>query len=365
MKSKISVLGSTDNIIIPKIIPSWKWLSPQLLQMFLDVFENGKRDNILPLLEDQLNNSQFCPKHNIFYYSRYSECPLCNDLAKVIAAPVIIQAANSAGLRIAVIFEARDIKILFSKLHYLSTSGEFVHVATQRRIKHQKGIRVDFSDDGSFVFWADKETITIIGKQDNILSNIDRMYNTPYIVRGNDLYYVDKSNTLTKITVTERGNIPSTIAQVYNPIFEVSSTGKTFIASLYPKKAIIAANKYNFELNYTGKIKEYAIKYDPISDKWLFVYLKANGKYRTIVFGDKVIEYDNDILMYNATPLSSICFYNNTIYDPADKKIIGINYIKNQSKEFQCVVVNESSRLEFANGGFHITNEDKIYSFGK
>ena len=114
---------------------------------------------------------------------------------------------------------------------------------------------------------------------------------------------------------------------------------------------------------YDGKIKEYAIKYDPVSKCWLFVYQLANGKYRTMVFGDKKVLYDDDVLTYNATPLSGICFYGNTIYDPANGKFIGVNPHTNKAKEFACDVVTESSKLEFTGRGFRIYNDDKIYNF--
>lgn len=121
---------------------------------------------------------------------------------------------------------------------------------------------------------------------------------------------------------------------------------------------------YNFEFEYKGRIREYVIKQDPISKKWLFIYLTNRGTYRTVIFGNKMIEYDREAIRYEATPLSEICFYKNTIYAPAGGKIIGINYQKNQQKEFMCKVVLENSKLQFDGQKFTIVNEDKIYAFG-
>ena len=88
-----------------------------------------------------------------------------------------------------------------------------------------------------------------------------------------------------------------------------------------------------------------------------------NGKFRTMIFAEKEIVYDEDVINYNASPLSGICFFANTIYDPANSKFIGINPYTNRAREFPCDVVVESSKLEFIGNGFRIYNDDKIYNF--
>lgn len=363
MKKKLSVVGNHP-IIIPKMIPSWKWMSPDLEKAFLEIFEKGKRFDIVDVLEDQMQNSKLCPVHNVFYYSKYAECPICSGKAKVITAPVIVKAVPTAGPKVVIIFEATDVKILLGRGYYISTGDEVIHIQSKRKAKMEPGKYVDFSEDGKLVFYTEQESIKIVGENNQTQATIDRMFKTPYLVKSSDLYYVDKGGILTRVTVTPKGNIRNNICQVYNPLFAVADNGETFVGSFYPKKAVIRANNYNFELPYTGKVQEYAIKYDMVSKRWLFAYLLPNGKYRTVVFGDKSIEYDSDVIRYNASPLSGIYFYNNTIYDPADGKIIGTNYVKNQAKEFSCDVVSESSKLEFEDGKFIITTDDKIYSFG-
>lgn len=119
------------------------------------------------------------------------------------------------------------------------------------------------------------------------------------------------------------------------------------LVSMYTKTAIVTTPDYTFEVDYNGRINEYAIKYDRATQKWLFVYQLSNGKYRTMVFSKNRIEHNDDIIMYNAQPLGNIHFCNNTIYDPADGKIIGTNIVKNIAKEFNCSIVDESSKLHF------------------
>ena len=372
MKKRISILGrKKEHITIPKIIPSWKWISPDLEQGFIDIFENGKKFDITDLLGDLAGNMKYCSNHNI-YYGKYRECPLCNSDAKIATAPVVVVTqvpTTSGGPRISLLFAAKDCKFILGLHQYLSYNGEVVYFhggnrPLTRKVKLIPGKRIDFSDDGEYTFIGGAEQIEIADQNGNVISTIDRYYKSGYVIHGNNLYYVDKGSNIVCLTITPKGNVSHSFGKQYHPLFEATDTGEVFIASMYPKKAIINANNYNFEVMYDGKITEYAIKYDPVSKCWLFVYQMKNGKYRTMIFGDRQIRYDDDIISYNATPLSGICFFGNTIYDPSHGKFIGINPYTNKAKEFACHVVSESSKLEFTGNGFRIYNDNKIYNFG-
>ena len=367
MKKKISILGAhKKDIKIPKIIGSWNWISPELQKDFIDIFENGKRFDITPHLQELLKNMKYCSTHDIYYYSKYNECPICNENAKVKTAPVttakVTQSPN--GPQITIVFSGADCVYVLSNAHYLNKNNEAVHFESGRKFAVPRGKRVDFSDDGKIVCVTDDDTIKIYDENDNVISTIERKYKTNYILKDKDLYYVDKGNNLIKLTISTRGNMPAYLGQVYNPIFEVSDDGKVFVASVYPQKAIIKTDSYTFEVPYVGRIKEYGIKYDKSTKSWLFAYHLPNGKYRTMVFNNNKIVYDDDVIRYEALTLNNIDFHNNTIYDPSDGKIVGTNIVKNTAKEFDCSVVDESSRLEFTGRGFKIYNPKNIYNYG-
>ena len=220
-----------------------------------------------------------------------------------------------------------------------------------------------FIKDGKVVYVIDDDIIEIYDENDQLTATIERRHKSNYLVKDKTVYYVDKGNNLVKLVITKSGNMPTYLGQVYNPLIE-EVDGKVFTVSTYPKTAIIATPDYNFEVSYSGRINEYAIKYDGRTDKWLFVYQLPNGNYRTMMFNKNQIEYDDDTIVYNAQTLSNIDFNNNTVYDPADGKIIGINIHKNVAKEFVCNVVDEGSKLEFTGKGFRIYNKDKIYNYG-
>lgn len=366
MKRKISIVGKhKGDIKIPKIIGSWKWMSPQLEKDFLEIFEQGKKIDITADLQELLKNMKYCSIHDIYYYSKFNECPLCNENAKVKIAPIVAKVTQTAnGPQITVIFAGVDCAYVLSNVHYLNRSNEAVHFETGRKFVVERGKRVDFSNDGKVVFVIDDDSIQVYDENNQVTATIERMHKSNYLVKDRNLYYVDKGNNLVRLSITKSGNMPNYLGQVYNPFFEASDDGKVFIVSMYPKTAIITTPDYTFKVDYNGRINEYAIKYDRVTQKWLFVYQLSNGKYRTIVFNKNCIEYDDDVIMYNAQPLGNIDFYNNTIYDPADGKIIGTNIVKNTAKEFNCSVVDESSRLQFTGRGFKIYNKNNIYNYG-
>lgn len=366
MKRKISIVGKhKGDMKIPKIIGSWKWMSPQLEKDFLEIFEQGKKIDITADLQELLKNMKYCSIHDIYYYSKFNECPLCNENAKVKTAPIVAKVTQTAnGPQITVIFAGVDCAYVLSNVHYLNRSNEAVHFETGRKFVVERGKRVDFSNDGKVVFVIDDDSIQVYDENNQVTATIERMHKSNYLVKDRNLYYVDKGNNLVRLSITKSGNMPNYLGQVYNPFFEASDDGKLFIVSMYPKTAIITTPDYTFKVDYNGRINEYAIKYDRVTQKWLFVYQLSNGKYRTIVFNKNCIEYDDNVIMYNAQPLGNIDFYNNTIYDPADGKIIGTNIVKNTAKEFNCSVVDESSRLQFTGRGFKIYNKNNIYNYG-
>ena len=366
MKRKISIVGKhKGDIKIPKIIGSWKWMSPQLEKDFLEIFEQGKKIDITADLQELLKNMKYCSTHDIYYYSKFNECPLCNENAKVKTAPVVAKVTQTAnGPQITVIFAGVDCAYVLSNVHYLNRSNEAVHFETGRKFAVERGKRVDFSNDGKVVFVTDDDSIQVCDENNQVTATIERMHKSNYLVKDRNLYYVDKGNNLVRLSINKSGNMPNYLGQVFNPFFEASDDGKVFIVSMYPKTAIITTPDYTFEVDYNGRINEYAIKYDRAAQKWLFVYQLSNGKYRTMVFNRNRIEYDDDVIMYNAQPLGNIDFCNNTIYDPADGKIIGTNIAKNTAKEFNCSVVDESSKLQFTGRGFKIYNKNNIYNYG-
>jgi hypothetical protein len=361
IKRGISVLGK-EKIIIPRMVPSWGWMSPDLVAGFRGIFEAGKRADIAPLLEDQLSHSKLCKAHGIYYYSRYSECPICSGTAKLVVAPVVVKTIVS-GPVVKLVFEAADLTVLFNESTYLAASGEVVHVPTGRRVQRQLAQQVSFTANGKFALVADRDQVEIFDDTDSLVGRLERFYGSYMQVRGNTLYYIDPARDLVEVKITPQGNLRRVIMPTANSLFSVTDGGEIFVMNRYPSKAMVSCNGRNFQIDLTHRIHEYAIRHDDLTGKWLLVYQLPNGKFRTVIFGAKVVEYDSDVISYQAAPLSNLCFHGNTIYDPGAGKITGTNPVKGTAKEFPCSVVDESSRLRFVGGGFDIITDTKIYRY--
>ena len=127
-------------------------MSPKLEEDFVQIFEHGKKFDITPDLQELVNNMKHCSTHNIYYYSKFSECPLCNANAKVKAAPTVIQATQATnGPQITIVFAGTDCAYILSNVHYLNKQNQAVHFETGRKAAVPRGKRIDFSKDGKVI----------------------------------------------------------------------------------------------------------------------------------------------------------------------------------------------------------------------
>lgn len=365
IKNGLSVLGKAkSDIIVNKAIPSWQWMSHDLLDGFLKVFEKGARDSIVPLIEDQLKHSKKCPIHSVYYYDRFADCPLCSGQAKVVVVPVpaVVAAAGTAP-KFVVVFESKDVCLMLGSDSYLSVKGDVVYRPTGRRVHFAHG-RTYFAASGQYAIGVDSHSIRIKDATEKEICNIPRAYNSSYALNGVNLFYVDQNEVVCQLTMTSVGLSNGEIQQSHNPLLSANEKGEAFIIARYVDRLLVTYGGRDVEIPHVNKITEYAIKYDAKTETWAFVFELPNGKHRTIVFGKHGIEYDSDVVRYNATPLSNLCYFAGTMYNPGNGEIIGTNLAKNIAKKFACTEVDAESSLEFENGGFNIITDKGLYRFG-
>lgn len=373
MKKKLSILGPArecGDVGINDALPSYDWMSPELKQHFLEIFEQGRKDDVyMEDIEALLENMKYCDVHKTYYDGRFNDCPICNNKAQV-ATPVVIQVATTGAEIIATcVFAPDDCNLILDQYIYVDNNGCIVHKATGKKYAIEVGSKVEFSKDGRFVFVSGEDEIHIMNTTDGKqISVLQCAYKSMSMVSGDYFYYVDTSNALRKVKVTMSGMMPEFVAYVHNCIFEVEEDGKFCAVSLYPGKAMIDMNSYRFEIKCLNYIKEYAIKRDNSSKtpQWLFVYKDdKKDEYHTWLLKDsKVAEevmlgYD-----YTVSKLSNISIHRGQIFIPDENKIVGISTKTGKSKEFVCStlgILSENSAIEFTGEGFYVTNRDKEY----
>lgn len=366
MKQKISVLGNND-ITIPHMIPSWNWMSPNLLSTMYEIFELDKRIYLTNDLQELYDHMKYCDKHQNFFYDKFNQCPICYTNAKVSLKPVVMNSQDCAGMKISMLLSNEDIVTILDFDKYVDKQGNLVHLTSKHKWKYDRNYTVEFSANGKYVFEIYPDCITIYEiAEKKKLATLQRAFKSDYVMQENTLFYIDEDYHLSQLYILGHSIAKSKIMSTYGKtLFTFDQTGNYFVAILYPKNMLIATKQGHIRIPYEGKIYEYVMKYDKVSKNWLFIYETNKGEHRTIVIGKNNVLFDSTMYRYVAEPLSNICFANNTIFTPSHQKIVGINYEKNVVKNFDLNLVTEESTLYFKDGGFDIISEQRIFHYGR
>lgn len=353
----ISVIDR-PSIIIPRTISSWKNLSPNLLKMFKDVFENGRRI-IGDEFEDMYGNLTFCKADGIYYFSKYNACPICDSNAKVVTKPV--SQGLVSGLTLVTMLNYDRVKSVLNSTTYIDNDDYVIDMKSGKRVKFDTGVKYYFTKSGAIVkSTSDQFIIT----KDNEEYKFDKKFRSDIVVSDNDIYYISRNCTLYKVTVLDNGNGVTNLATCsINSYFEVYKD-KYCIVNVEDKQLIINSNGYHCQIPYSGSVVNYGIHYDEIYNSWLIILEDRSGKFNTFIISGTNCLYKTDRIPYDCL-LNNLCIYNGTIYIPIDGKIRGYSYKKDIFKDFESSIVGPDSKLIKSGSKFTIVNDDNIYTLGK
>ena len=355
MKNGISVIDN-PKVAIPKTIKSWRNLSPDLIKKLKDIFENKSRELSDELIE-MFNNLKYCNIDKEYYYGKFSTCPLCDINAKLQTKP--LSQGVMSGLKLFSILNANNIKMVMNEYSYLDINDYIVDIRSGKKVKYQYGVRYYFTSDGyliedfldEFVIHSEKEY------------RIEKKYKSQIIVENNHIYYISKQNSFTDMTVLKLGNSIKPIYKCSNMVYFEVKNGNYCVVNYYYGKLILNINGINTEIKYDSDIINYGIHYDDITSKWLLLLEDKSGKFKTYVLKNGEVDYETDQIKYNCQ-LNCPCISNSTLFIPVDGKIRGFAYSKSVFKDFECVVVNDESKLIKKKNKFVIVNDENIYSLG-
>lgn len=337
------------NVTIPRIADNYEFLSPNLKVSLKKIFETGDRFLIDGELDEFLNNHNMCKICGSIYYSKYNTCPICDVNAKVIVKPQKIS-TNTNSIPLINIFNKDDADVLFSEGVYLNKQGDVI--CENKKLKYEKGYRY-YSMQGN-----------IIKDGNDKFNLIDKKRGSSISIKEDSIYYISRNNELIKMLIINNSTYPKVITKTANNVyFEVETEKEFCVLNDYGSFKIINVNGYNYELRSEDKILNYGIHYDNTNNLWLVVYENEKSQFKTFVFKNNILEFENDTFKYIGS-LSNLCFENKIMFKPSDKKIIAFRFDKNIYKEFECSIVSEDSKLSRRNGKFVIINEKEIYRFG-
>ncbi len=364
IKHKYSLLGSHD-IIYNDSLFNWSWMNPDLLESFKKTFESSERKTITSELDEQLNHSKLCKIHKLYYYDRFTDCPLCSGVAKLKqVAQVAIVTPTITGPKVILVFSNPDVHMMLKSDTYFDTKGNIVYIPSGLSLPRQKNTRMHFASNGRFLVSMFNSRFTIQDTTGKEISNIERMTNSSYAIEGANLLYVDNGDVLHKMLLSSAGLQEEVLYQASNPLLALNERGEHFVINRYQDRIMASYKNNDVELIGSPKITEYAIKFDSVTNTWFFIYEQSNGSFRTIVFGENGKEYDDTSIRYNAAPLSNIAYFNGTVYDPGIKSFTGTNLKKGASKTFQYDIINETCALKRDNTGFTIITDTEVYKIG-
>lgn len=386
-RNQLSVLGEHDIKIMKG--KTWEtWMTNELKEAFLDIFERGKRYNIEVALSNQLMELQYCKRHKGYYNSAFKCCPLCGFR---FSKNTLVSKKDFTDN---IFLSNAEIKKVYDYRTYLNKLGEVVRVnergeEIRKSVKGFGRIETYFFDDARYMIKIKSLNILQkIGKRGNdenacyvYLYKDEKVIEKIYVsnqatvrVYGNCLFYVeDSKHTLKKLTIFN-GNVKITDITKKQTDFE-------YVATTNSKYAIISKQQKGIEIEIDGKCtvipaqRPLIMKYDAISNMWIWVSKISNTKYNTIVFrkGMKVCETTD--INYDSMNLRGSVFHRATLCLPSDGKMISVMpYVINMpiSKvitESMISIISKESTLELkqineTHSELYVLNADKnVYKF--
>jgi len=358
MDKGMSIIDN-NKVTIPKTINKWNYMSPKMLEELKEMFETKKRFIIDNSLNDYYNNLKYCQTDKEYYYGKFTKCPICNSLAKIIDKPIKIE--SNGRIPVFLYFTDENIKTILNLDIFIDNDDNIIHIKSKSKVKN-KNNRYYYSNSGNIIYGISNNKIQI--KTPNNIYTFDKINKSNVKTIDNKIYYVNLSNSFVELTIGESGNYTKNISKIsFNNIFEVIDDKIYFICNIYDNMKIINISGYNYTLMDTDKIVNYGLHYDSVSKKWLFITENQKGTFNTYIYEKNNIIYENDTIKYTSD-LGNLCFYNNIIFKPSDGCIKGYSYEKNIYKDFECGIVNEDSKLLRQDGKFIVINEKEIYKVG-
>ena len=328
-------------------------------------FEGDRRDSITAELDEQLAHSKLCKIHGLYYFDRYTDCPLCSGVAKLKPViQVITTVPTAAGPKVVVVFADPNVRLMLDQNTYFDNSGNIVYLPTKKSFPRLPNARMHFASGGRYLVSMLPAKMQVKDGDGNDIANIERMMNSSYAVEGANVLYVDTGDVLHKMLLSSIGLQDQALFQASNPLLSLNELGEYFVVNRYHDRIMVSYKNHDVEIMVKPKFKEYVIKYDAVTKTWLFIYEEASGAFRTMIFGENGKEYDDNVVRYSATPLSNVAYRNGTVYDPGIKSFTGTNLKKGTSKIFQCDAVDETCMLKLEGNSFIIVGDTSVSRFG-
>lgn len=359
MQRRMSVLSSA-NVAIPKNIIDWRALPPNLLRAFTDIFDDKNRDLLDIQLDNFIQNITFCKTHNGDYYSKFNTCPICDQTAKVQTKPIAIPSQTGIPNRSLRAFV--DAEVFLDKEHYVTTTGEIVHIPTGKTSSISRGEQIRFSTDGHVKYHIQTDLLTIhFAKQKYV---INKAFKSKTMIVDRNIYFVDANLTLCAMNVDPKGNSLTPLTKV-SPRHAFSCQNDTNFACInfYDHMTVFQIDGHFYTRYEAYRFREVFFHFDIKLNHWLIVGELEDGSHHLFVFNKgECLAEQNQIKL--AADVEDLCFDNGILFMPSDGKIRGFHVKNNVYKDFLVPQVQITSKLFRQNNKFICLNSHEMIEIG-
>lgn len=364
--NKISIIGN-HNIKYPKNfeIKHVAWMSKKLQNSFMQIFERGKRFNILNSLQKQADDLAYCKKHG-YYSLRYSKCPVCQtskdqDTLKKFRTDGVDEVSYDKFY----VFTGKEVRKVVDNTTYFDYDENVVHVGRNGILqKEQISSRTEsvfFTDNGLKVKIEKMSKIkqffyTLFGKLNSIytkkssfweklkkcsdtkdpactvsvndaggkklFSTIILLTSSGLKLRGNYLFYTERGQELIRVSLTPNGCTSKSVFTTAGLfVFEANNKGEYCICNIIGKKYVDILVNGNKLKQLPVQIPR-VINYDAISDKWCIITKDGKNFNTFVVRNNGKVSQQFEHFSFGGLNINHSIFYNSMIVIPADKRLI-------------------------------------------
>lgn len=376
MERRISLLGR-HNITPPAIAVPWDWMSKELKNSLLNIFEDNRRVSITPELKAQ---------YNMLYGNEYT-LPAEPTESKVTTPVTKLRISKKFIAEVSNPFEGNVVRIINADTAICeSTTGDYYLAIRMNNSNKQYNIKVAecmkitnvlLSEDMNFAFVIYDYMIAIYDLRTEVCIHSEHFNDTSeaVTVNGNTLYFTGNMNGEYVIQQREISNCVVNSTKIR---FLTNSRTKAFLAKFNSKFVLVKENGEKSaeiycnsqklcDIEQSSNTAEYHVAYDEATKMWLIInsdgnaitVKSSNGNYKKFIIPDGI---------KNAN-VKRICFDKGLIYIPNNDFLYIFNTQNDQlaTKKMECckVMTPESKLCNFNSEGFSVITNYILYNIRK
>jgi len=369
MEKRISLLGKQHAMKPPAIAISWEWMSKELKDMFLSIFEGDCRESIVPLLKcqydafiNELGNNATVEIYRLSEnFVAVEHKYFSDEVISVINPEAVICKRGSSKYIKVLIKENGEVKD-YCKINFQWPTVESVTLSDDKKMVFIIAVKNDI-----------KEIVAISIDRHMVVYTEQIPKATRMIVKDQGIYYLGSVNevpVILKRKIFENGEVQNETIRIEKNDFKwFSVEGESkfifireagdFIDELYCNGEKFLTMKTKLKRTHS---KTYNILYDKKTKTWLII---NNGNTVIVIKNNgETIDLSSEIGVFvDADNIDSVNYINGNIYIPCDGELVIFSVKKNVLKRMTCegIMSPKSKIFDINSEGYSVLTENTFY----